>query len=82
MKICHFENLTNKKNIELVAKKSVIDLTSRDEEIGLYMDFDKNDYIIIKSKGGEFVFIRNVDVTEKYTMHEYNNSLSGLVLNL
>lgn len=73
-------DIVSKKKIEIYKNSSTIDLTTRNEEIGIYADLDKNEYFIIKTKNGQFIFYRNVELEEKYSIIEHVDSLNNISL--
>ena len=75
-----FDDIVSKKNIEVFDSGSIIDLTNRNEEIGIYLNLDKNEHVIIKSENGQFIFFRDVEAVEKYTIIEYIDSLNNIIM--
>lgn len=71
--------IVSKKYIEIFKNSSTIDLPTRNAENSIFCDFDKNEYIIIKSINGKFILYKSVDLIEKYYIIEYEDNLSNIV---
>ena len=74
----NLDNVVSKKNIEIITNNFTLDLTTRNAEIGVFTELNKNEYIIIKSKQGRFIFYKAVDRTNKFYIVEYLDSLSNI----
>lgn len=77
--VLDMSDIVSKKYIEIFKNSNTIDLTTRNAEVGIFCDFNKNEYIIIKSKNGKFILYKSVDLVEKYYIIEYEDSLSNIV---
>ena len=75
-------DIVSKKKYRNLQNSTTIDLTTRNEEIGIYADLDKNEYFIIKTKNGQFIFTEMVELEEKYSIIEHimvnKNNISQL----